>query len=209
MVSQTFPEAAVVPAQSDLAAQLAFVREIDALKNVYRQTTIMDGSRRENSAEHSWHIALTALVLAEYADEPVETGKVVRLLLIHDIVEIDAGDTFAFDTVGKQSQAAREDAAAARLFGLLPERQAREMLALWAEFEARATPEARFAHAVDRLLPALHNFSTGGGTWRRHGVNHTRVVERMRPIAEYSAPLWAWLSALLDEAVRRGYLDAA
>ena len=206
MVSETFPEVAVAPAQARLAAQLAFLREIDALKNVLRRSIIMDGSRRENSAEHSWHIALAALVLAEYADEPVDASHVMKLLLLHDIVEIDAGDTFAYDMVGKESQAAREDAAASRIFGLLPDEQAREMRALWDEFEARETPEARFANAVDRLLPVMHNFATGGGSWQNHDVNRAMVVERMRPLAENSATLWAWLSDLLDEAVRRGYL---
>jgi len=206
MLAESLPEVAVVPAQANLAAQLAFLREIDALKHVYRRTTVMDGSRRENSAEHSWHIALAALVLAEHADEPVEVGKVVKLLLLHDIVEIDAGDTFAYDQVGKASQAAREDAAANRIFGLLPDGQARELRALWDEFEAKETPEARFAHAVDRLLPVLHNFATGGGSWHNHGVNYAMVVERMRPLAENSTALWAWLHGLLDEAVRRGYL---
>jgi putative hydrolase of HD superfamily len=197
-----------VPAPPELAKRLAFLHEVDALKHVYRRTTVMDGSRRENSAEHSWHIALAALVLANYADEPVDVDRVIRLLLVHDVVEIDAGDTFAYDLTGKLTQAAREVAAADRLFGLLPDDQAAQLTAMWAEFEARQTPEARFAHAVDRLLPVLHNFATGGGSWHSPGVNHAMVVERMRPLAEDATALWAWVSELLAEAVRRGYLAA-
>ncbi len=206
MLSEQMPEVAVVPATAKLAAQLAFLREVDALKHVLRRAPLMNGSRRENSAEHSWHIALAALVLADYADDPVDVNKVIRMLLVHDIVEIDAGDTFAYDQTGKVSQSARETIAADRLFGLLPGDQAGDLRGLWAEFEAKQTPEARFANAVDRLLPVLHNFAAGGGVWRSNGVNRAMVVERMRPLADNSTALWAWVNDLLAEAVRRGYL---
>src|SRR4051812_2906785 len=138
-----------------LLAQMDFLREVDKLKSVLRRTSLMDGSRRENSAEHSWHIALAAMVLAEYSNVPVDLLRAIKLLLIHDIVEIDAGDTFAFDTTAKASQAERENKAATRLFGLLPADQRAEFMALWEEFEGRVTAEAKFAGALDRLLPVL------------------------------------------------------
>lgn len=192
-----------------LAAQLDFLREVDKLKLVLRRSPLMDGSRRENSAEHSWHIALAAMTLAEVAAQPVDVNRVIKILLVHDIVEIDAGDTFAYDASGRVDQASRETAAAERLFGLLPADQAQEFRALWDEFEARATAEARFAHAVDRVMPMLQNFATGGGSWRANGVHHALVVERAKPIAEHTPELWAYVEALLDDAVGRGYLAPA
>ncbi len=189
-----------------LAAQLLFLSEVDKLKGVLRRSQLMDGSRYENSAEHSWHIALAAWLLADTADEAVDVARVMQMLLIHDIVEIDAGDTFAYDATRRTDQAAREAAAAARLFGLLPADQAATLHGLWCEFEARTTPEARFAHAVDRLLPVLHNFATQGGSWRANGVHRGMVVQRVGAIADGSARLWAVIERLLDEAVRRGYL---
>lgn len=138
-----------------LDQQLAFILEIDKLKEVLRQTRLITGERRENSAEHSWHIALLAILLAEYANTPVDVLRVVKMLLIHDIVEIDAGDTFAYSAVPKAEQALREQLAAQRIFGLLPPDQEEEFVALWEEFEAGATPEAQFAHALDRFMPFL------------------------------------------------------
>jgi putative hydrolase of HD superfamily len=192
-----------------LASQIDFLCEVDKLKQVLRRSTLMDGSRRENSAEHSWHIALAALLLAPHANTPVDVCRVIKMLLIHDIVEIDAGDTFAYDLVNRLDQPEREARAAQRLFGLLPEEQAQELHALWDEFEAHATPEARFAHAVDRLLPVLHNYATGGGTWQVHQVDRGRVVKRVGCIEQGSAALWAYVTALLDDAVRQGYLAPA
>lgn len=195
------------PATPRLAAQLAFLTEIDKLKLVQRRSPLMDSSRRENSAEHSWHVAMAAITLAEYAEAPVDVDRVVRMLLIHDIVEIDAGDTFAYDSQGRQDQASREEAAAARLYGLLPDDQVAEMQALWREFDARESAAARFAHAIDRLLPVLHNFATGGGAWRAHGVHRALVAQRMEALREPSPKLWTYVDALLDEAVARGYLS--
>jgi putative hydrolase of HD superfamily len=151
--------------RTQLEQQITFLRELDKLKQVYRQSPLMDNSRKENSAEHSWHVALAALVLAPLADEAIDVNRVIKMLLLHDIVEIDAGDTFAYDPVRRLDQEAREQVAADRLFGLLPAEQAAEFRALWDEFDARLSAEARFAHAVDRLLPVLHNYATGGGTW--------------------------------------------
>lgn len=189
-----------------LARQLAFIAELDKLKAVLRQTWLLDGSRRETDAEHSWHIAMMALVLAEHADEPVDAGHVVRMLLVHDIVEIDAGDTFIYDDAGHADKEAREQAAAARLFGMLPHQQGAELRALWDEFEAGETPEARFAAAVDRLQPLLHNYLTEGKAWRQHGVTADRVRTVNARIGEGSAALWEQARRLIDDAVAKGYL---
>lgn len=196
-----------MPAADRLARQLEFVLEVDRLKTVLRRTLLTDRSRQENSAEHSWHIALMAVVLAEHAAEEVDVGRVVRMLLVHDVVEIDAGDTYVYDAVAALDKAEREERAAERLFGLLPADQAGEVRALWDEFERRATPEARFAHAVDRLQPILHNFATEGVAWRRHGVTADRVEAVNRHMAEGSESLWRHARRLIDEAVERGFLE--
>jgi putative hydrolase of HD superfamily len=189
-----------------LLAQVTFLAEVDRLKQVLRRTTIMDGSRRENTAEHSWHVALAAVVLAEWGNVPVDLTHVVKMLLVHDIVEIDAGDTFAYDAAGKLDQHARETKAAARLFGLLPDDQAQELRGLWEEFEARATAASLYANAIDRLLPVLQNFANGGGTWHANGVHRGRVLERLRPIDDGAHEVWRYVELILDEAEARGYL---
>src|SRR5204863_6389117 len=150
-----------------LTQQIAFVMEIDKLKTILRQTSLMDNSRRENSAEHSWHLAVMALTLGDYAEPGTDLTHVVKMVLVHDIVEIDAGDTFAYDAQGYTDKNEREERAAARIFGLLPKDQCDELLALWHEFEAIDTPEARFANALDRLEPLLGNYATGGGSWKK------------------------------------------
>jgi putative hydrolase of HD superfamily len=183
-----------------LVAQMDFLREVDKLKTVLRRTALMDGSRRENSAEHSWHIALAAMVLAEHSNADVDLLRVIKLLLMHDIVEIDAGDTFAYDLAGKASQAERENLAAARLFGLLPPDQRDEFLGLWAEFEAGETAEAKFATALDRLIPVLQNFANAGGTWLTAGLDRGAVNKRMSPIGDGAAAVSAYVQKLLDEA---------
>ena len=192
-----------------LAAQIAFIVEIDKLKTILRQTLLTDGSRRENDAEHSWHIATTAFVLAEYADDPVDVGRVARMLLLHDVVEIDAGDTFIHDEAGHSDKDEREARAAARLYGLLPADQADELIAVWREFEARQSPEARFAHSLDRLQPILHNFETAGGTWKQHKVTADKVEKLLPRIAGGSTRLADYARALIDQAVARFYLDPA
>ena len=193
---------------SRLDAQLRFIREVDRLKSVLRRSQLMDESRRENSAEHSWHIALMAVVMAEHADTPVDVLHVVKMLLIHDIVEIDAGDTYAYDMDGRQDQHEREAVAARRIFGLLPADQSEEFYALWEEFEAKTSPEARLANAVDRLMPLMHNVANRGETWQAHGVARPAVEARMAPIAAGSSALWDVAVALMDDAVAEGYLAA-
>ncbi len=191
-----------------LRAQLTFLHEIDALKGVLRQSMIVDGSRRENTAEHSWHLAMMVDVLAEHALEPIDRGRVVRLQLVHDIVEIDAGDTFLYDEAATMDKAAREQRAADRLFGLLPADQGQELRALWDEFEARQTPEAVFARAVDRLQPIMLNRATEGHTWRANAVRRSQVERMNAPLREGAPALWAVVEGWLDDAVARGWLLA-
>lgn len=189
-----------------LMKQLEFVREIDKAKSVLRRSLLLDRSRRENDAEHSWHLAVMAILLEEHANEPVDLLKVVKMLLIHDLVEIDAGDTYAYDPEGNRDKEERERRAAERIFGLLPEEQAEEFRGLWEEFEARSTPEARFAAAMDRFQPLMFNSFTEGATWKKHGVTREQVIARNRHIEEGSRTLWHHAEALIEESVRKGYL---
>jgi putative hydrolase of HD superfamily len=192
-----------------LAQQIRFIVEADKLKKIVRQTFITGGERQENDAEHSWHLTLLTLVVAEHANFPeMDVLRVLKMLIIHDLVEIDAGDTFAYDTARMADQHAREAVAAERIFGLLPEDQATEFRALWDEFEEKKTPEARFAAAVDRFQPMLLNCLTNGAAWNNHGVKHAQVVARNKHIADGSAKLWAYASNLIDAAVSKGHLQA-
>lgn len=189
-----------------LSRQLAFVVEVDRLKGVLRQTSLIDGSRRENSAEHSWHLAMAALALAEHAPAGTDLLRAIRMVLVHDIVEIDAGDTFCYDDGAHLDKEARETRAAERIFGLLPPDQAAEMRALWDEFEAGETPDARFAVALDRLQPLLVNFNSDGGTWKLHGITRAQILRRMAPIEEGAPGVWPWVVRTIDEACERGYV---
>ena len=192
-----------------LAQQLAFIREIDKLKRVSRRTLLLDGSRFENDAEHSWHLAVMAVLLKEYANVPaMDLARVIKMVLIHDIVEIDAGDTYCYDEKGNVDKLAREKLAATRIFGLLPAEQQAEFHALWEEFEKRLTPEAQFAAALDRVQPLMHNYFTQGVVWRDHGVTRSKVLDRNRHVQDGSRPLWQFAEALIQDAVERGYLEA-
>ena len=191
-----------------LTRQLSFLVEVDKLKQVLRQTCLIDGSRRENSAEHSWHLALMALVLAEHAGAVVNLHHVLVMLLVHDIVEVDAGDTFAFDMQANATKAEREQLAAARIFSLLPEEQGKLLRSAWDEFEAGVTAEARFANALDRLAGLLSNQHNDGGTWRRHHVSREAVLRRMEPIREGAPGLWPFVMQVVDEAAASGALGA-
>lgn len=192
-----------------LERQIRFIIEADKLKEVFRQTLCTQSRRYENSAEHSWHFALMVIILAEHANQPVDVLRVLKMVLIHDLVEIDAGDTYAYDTANMATQHAREAQAADRIFGLLPPDQAADYRALWEEFEARQTPEARFAAACDRFHPMLLNCLTGGETWRKHGVTHDKVVARNQHTKEGSAALWAYAARMLDEAAAQGVFTGA
>ena len=186
--------------------QIRFILELDKLKGVLRRSYLCDNSRLENSAEHSWHVATMATLLAEHANEPVDVPRVVRMLLIHDVVEIDAGDTFRYDAAGYADKLEREMRAADRLFGLLPADQAAALRGLWEEYEARESNDAKFANALDRLMPIMQNYHSGGRTWREHGVRHGQVIEHNRCMAEGSQVLWRFVRAVLDDAVAKGYL---
>lgn len=188
-----------------LNQQLDFLLEIDKLKHVLRRTLLPMG-RRENSAEHSWHLAMAVLLLAEYADENVDPGRVVLLTLVHDIVEVDAGDVFVYDEAAQAHKAAREQQAAERLFGLLPAEQGAWLRGLWEEFEAGQTPEARFAQAVDRFQPVLLNYAGRGEMWRQYGITSGRVLARNAPIGSGSKKLWEYTQTLIRDAVEKGYL---
>lgn len=188
-----------------LQQQIQFIIEIDKLKQVMRQTKIMGGSRHENSAEHSWQLAVMAMVLAEHANEPVDVLHVVKMLLVHDLIEIDAGDTWSFDDQGYLDKADRERLAADRIFALLPVDQAQPLRALWEEFEAMATPASRFANALDRLMPMLHNFHNDGGTWRRPGVTLQKVLARHSAIEKGSKALGDYSLELLGQARKGGF----
>ena len=189
-----------------LARQLRFLIEADRLKGIVRGNRIADASRRENTAEHSWHLALFALVLREHAVGEVDTWRVVQMLILHDLVEIECGDTPLFDARGALDQAERERAAAGKLFGLLPDGQGAAMRAMWEEFEAAETADARFAKALDRLQPILLNHIVGGGTWTDYGVDEGRERTLTRRIADGAPALWAAAEAVFADAVANGWL---
>lgn len=179
---------------SRLDQQMAFLTEVDRLKSVLRATTLCDGSRMENSAEHSWHIALYALVLGEHAETPLDTAKVIKMLLLHDLVEIDAGDAPVIGTHDTEALAVQEQAAAVRIFGLLPDDQAQAFRALWDEFEANESPEAQFAKSIDRMQPPMQNLASGGGSWIDYDVTQNMFETRIGPKINTGAPkIWAWL----------------
>ena len=196
----------MAPPSDRLTQQLAFIVEIDKLKAVLRQNVLIDRTRRENSAEHSWHIAVMALVLIDHAGPAVDPLRVLKMLLIHDLVEIDAGDTFLYDTAAAADQAARERVAAERLYGLLPPDLATELRALWDEYEAGESPDARFGRALDRLNPLLLNYHTEGMMWRRNDVSGRDVLARNRVIERGSPSLWRYAEALIQDAIAKGYL---
>lgn len=193
-----------------LARQIEFIAECDRLKDVFRQTITTKSHRAENDAEHSWHLCLCVLVLAEHANvRDLDLLRVLKMLIIHDLVEIDAGDTFAYDVAAMANQHEREAVAAERIFGLLPSDQAAGFRALWDEFEAKETPEAKFATAVDRFQPMLLNCRTQGAAWNRHGITHDRVIARNQHIAEGCTELWRYAEAMLQATVDAGHLRRA
>lgn len=189
-----------------LLKQINFIKEIDKIKYIQRKTKLFHSDRPENDAEHSWHLAMMTIVLAEHSDVPVDVLKVLKMVLIHDIVEIDAGDTFIYDTQKSHSNTENELIAAKRIFGLLPDEQAEELIAIWQEFEAGETPDARFAKAMDRIEPLLQNTSNNGGTWREFDVDYSKVFEKKKVIAQGSTTLWKFAENLLNESVEKGIL---
>lgn len=189
-----------------LEQQINFVMEIDKLKHIYRQNLVADGSRRENDVEHSWHLAVMAVILKEYSAQTVDLSRVMKMVLLHDLVEIDAGDTFAYDAEAGLDKEEREKAAADRLYRLLPPDQEEELRALWDEFEARESPEAKFATCLDRMQPLLNNYHTQGGTWLTHDVSSEKVRKRMEPIGEISPTLGEYVESLIEDAIFQGIL---
>lgn len=192
-----------------LHQQINFIIEIDKLKLILRQNCLIHTPRAENDAEHSWHLAMMAMLLTEYADDaPVDLLKVIKMTLIHDVIEIYAGDTFCYDDVALASKQAREETAAAQLFSLLPPDQAAELHQLWDEFEAAGSPEARFANCLDRLQPLLLNYHTKGHTWQYGDVTSEKVHKRMAILAEYAPQLWDYAQTIIQDSIDKGFLKA-
>ena len=188
-----------------LEQQLAFIKEIDGLKKIGRQTYIKDASRKENDAEHSWHLAVMAMLLSEYSNEPVDVLRVMSMVLIHDVVELDAGDTYAYDDAGNATKRERELAAAERIFHILPEDQAEKLRGLWDEFEAYETPESKFAHALDNFQPMMLNDATNGKAWREHQVKLSQVMNRQKKTGEGSEVIWEYARKnLIEKNVEQG-----
>ena len=187
--------------------QMRFLVEIDQMKNVLRQTLLADGSRRESDAEHSWHLAMYAMLLSEYAPEPVDISRVVRMVLVHDLIEIYAGDTFCYDKEGNRDKAAREAAAADRLYALLPADQAGEYRALGEEFDRMDTPDSRFAAALDRIQPIINNYLTKGHTWKLGHVTSAQVYERMAPVKSGLPEAWKVVEWIINTSIEKGFLQ--
>lgn len=189
-----------------LLQQIAFIKEIDKLKYIQRKTKLFNSNRHENDAEHSWHLAMMTIVLAKHSDKPIDVLKVLKMVLIHDIVEIDAGDTFVYDSTKSHTNTEEEFKAAKRIFGLLPAEQAEEFIATWTEFEDGVTDEAKFARSIDRFEPLLQNTSNNGGTWAEFNVPHHKVYEKKKVIKKGSATLWKYAERLINESVEKGIL---
>ncbi|REA61974.1 phosphohydrolase [Dyadobacter luteus] len=191
---------------TDLLQQIEFIKEIDKLKYIQRKTKLFNSDRNENDAEHSWHLAVMAIILSQHANAEVDVLKVVKMVLIHDIVEIDAGDTFIYDAIKNHTNTDEERLAAERIFGMLPRQQADELIAIWEEFEAGETNEAKFAKSMDRLEPLLQNTSNQGGTWKEFGVGYEKVYEKKKAIKNGSETIWAYAEKLIEDSVTNGIL---
>ena len=190
----------------NLLKQINFIKEIDKVKYIQRKTKLFNSDRNENDAEHSWHLAMMTIVLAEHSDVPVDILKVLKMVLIHDIVEIDAGDTFIYDTAKNHSNTDEERIAANRIFGMLPKEQADEFISVWEEFESGQTNEAKFAKSMDRFEPLLQNISNNGGTWAEFGVDYNKVYEKKKAIKDGSNSIWNYAENLINESVEKGIL---
>ena len=187
-----------------LKEQIDFILEIDKMKEILRQNYLADGSARENDADHSWHLAMMALILSEYSNEKVDVTRVVPMVLTHDLVEIDAGDTYAYDEAGALTKEKREKAAADRIFGILPKEQGTWMRGLWDEFEACNTPESKFAHVLDNSLPLFLNHAAGGISWKEHKVKRSQIYKRNRITGDGSAKIWEYMHELIQENINKG-----
>ena len=194
--------------KSRLEKQIAFLTEVDKEKNIFRQTYLADGKRKENDAEHSWHLALAAVLLKEHMKEDADLGRVMTMVLIHDLVEIDAGDTYAYDTEGAATKREREVKAADRIFGILPEDQGTYLRELWDEFEAYETVEAKYAHLLDNFQPLMPNDASDGKSWEEHGVHKSQVCRRNARIPETSEIVWEKMLEIMDKHIEKGHLQA-
>ena len=189
-----------------LQQQMKFILEVDKVKQIIRQTYLADGSRKENDAEHSWHLALMAVLLKEYANEEVDLAKVIPMVLLHDLVEVDAGDTYAYDQAGLATQRARETKAADRIFGMLPEDQGGYFRELWDEFEAYESDDAKFAHLLDNFQPLLLNHESNGKSWTEHHVKKSQIYKRNEKIKETSPEVWEWMKQIVEEHIALGHV---
>ena len=194
--------------QDRLKKQIEFMLELDKMKNLYRQTYVLHEDRKENDAEHSWHLAILAFLLAEYSNENINVTHVMKMVLLHDVVEIDAGDTYCYDNEGYKSKAEREEKAAQRIFGLLPDDQRKEFYDLWREFEDSETPDARFAAMLDRVQPLLLNYNKGGISWKEHGIHKEQVLNRNIDYFSESNELAELIKYIIDDAAEKGWLKA-
>jgi len=189
-----------------LLRDIEFIVELDKMKSILRQTSLIDNSKRENDAEHSWHISVMAMVLSEYANEDIDICKVIKMLLVHDLVEIYAGDTFCYDKEGNMDKKERELKAADKIFGMLDEDKGKELRGLWDEFEEMKTKEAIFAASMDRLQPFFNNYFSGGGTWKKFHVSKKDIYKRIDPLKKSSKELWEFTQNMIEDAFEKGYI---
>lgn len=190
-----------------LSKQIKFIVEIDKLKQIFRQNIVIGTTRNENDAEHSWHLAIMAMMLSEYSKEPVDVLQVIKMVIIHDLVEIHAGDTFCYDEKANEDKSEREKASAEKLFGMLPEDQSKEIWNLWTEFEELRTPESKFAACLDRVQPLFLNYNTNGHTWQKPGVTSEKVLKRNEVLRENAPELWEYALEIIDDSIQKGYLN--
>ncbi len=190
-----------------LLKDIEFIVELDKMKSILRQTSLIGGDRREDDAQHSWHIAIMAMVLSDYANEKIDVCKVIKMLLIHDLVELEAGDTFCYDKKGNEDKKEREELAADKVFGMLNVEKNKEMRSLWDEFEEMKTPDALFAASMDRLQPMLNNYHNNGGTWQKFDIAQSDVYKRISPVKDSSDELWKYVVYMLEDALNRGLIS--
>lgn len=190
-----------------LVKDIEFIVELDKMKSILRQTSLIGEDRREDDAQHSWHISLMAMILSGYANEKIDVCKVIKMLLIHDLVELEAGDTFCYDKKGNEDKKEREELAADKIFGMLSDEKNKEMRSLWDEFEEMETPEALFATSMDRLQPMLNNYHNNGGTWRKYDVAQSDVYKRIGPVKESSDELWGYVVYMIEDAYNKGLIS--
>ncbi|MBE6081927.1 MULTISPECIES: HD domain-containing protein [Tissierellales] len=190
----------------ELDREIEFIVELDKMKSIFRQTSLINGTRRENDAEHSWHLALMTMILSEYADNKIDEFKVIKMVVIHDLVEIYAGDTFCYDEKGNMDKKERELKAAEKIFGMIPGKKGEELRSLWEEFEAMKTDEALFAASMDRLQPFIMNYNSSGGTWKKFNISKKQILNRIAPLKRSSKVLNDYAERLIEDSFKKGYI---